>query len=73
MAGLALVSHVGGQTLIAFALAKLPAPVASVTLLIQPVTATLAAATLLGESVVWVQVLGMALVLAGVFVARQEA
>ena len=73
VAGLALVSHVGGQTLIAFALAKLPAPVASVTLLIQPVTATLAAATLLGESVVWVQVLGMALVLAGVFVARQEA
>ncbi len=70
--GLALVSHVGGQTLIAYALAKLPAPVASVTLLVQPVTATLAAAFLLGESVVFIQVLGMILVLAGVFVARQE-
>ncbi len=73
LAGLALVSHVGGQTLIAYALAKLPAPVASVTLLVQPVTATLAAATLLGEPVVFLQALGMVLVLAGVFVARQEA
>ena len=72
VAGLALVSHVGGQTLIAYALAKLPAPVASVTLLVQPVTATLAAAALLSEPVVWVQALGMVLVLAGVFVARQE-
>ncbi len=72
VAGLALLSHVGGQTLIAYALAKLPAPVASVTLLVQPVTATLAAAFLLGESVVFIQVLGMILVLAGVFVARQE-
>ena len=73
VAGLALVSHVGGQTLIAYALAKLPAPVASVTLLVQPVTATLAAATLLGEPVALFQAFGMVLVLAGVFVARQEA
>ena len=73
VAGLALVSHVGGQTLITYALAKLPAPVASVTLLVQPVTATLAAATLLNEPVAPFQVLGMILVLAGVFVARQEA
>ena len=72
VAGLALVSHVGGQTLIAYALAKLPAPVASVTLLVQPVTATVAAAFLLGESVVLLQVFGMILVLAGVIVARQE-
>lgn len=72
VAGLALVSHVGGQTLIAYALAKLPASVASITLLIQPVAATLAAAALLGESVVWVQAFGMALVLGGVFVARRE-
>ena len=70
--GLALVSHVGGQTLIAYALAKLPASVASVTLLVQPVTATLAAAVLLGQAVAGAQVFGMILVLAGVFVARQE-
>ena len=70
--GLALVSHVGGQTLITYALAKLPAAVASVTLLIQPVAASLAAAVLLHEPVAWVQAVGMAFVLAGVFVARQE-
>ena len=72
VAGLALVSHVGGQTLITYALARVPAAVASVTLLIQPVAATLAAALLLHESVAAVQALGMALVLVGVFVARQE-
>lgn len=69
---LALVSHVGGQSLIAFALAKLPAPVASVSLLVQPVTAMAAAASMLGEKVVPLQLLGVVLVLAGVFVARQE-
>ncbi len=70
--GLAMVSHVGGQSLIAYALAKLPASVASVSLLIQPVTATLAAFVLLGESIARVQIAGMALVLVGVFLARQE-
>ena len=70
--GLALVSHVGGQTLITYALARVPAAVASVTLLIQPVAAALTAALLLHEPVVAVQAAGMALVLAGVFVARQE-
>lgn len=70
--GLALISHVGGQTLITYALAKLPAPVASVTLLVQPVTATVAAALLLGEPVALIQALGMSLILVGVFVARQE-
>lgn len=72
LAALALVSHVGGQSLIAFALAKLPTAVASVSLLVQPVTAAIAAAVFLHEPVVPWQVVGMALVLAGVFVARQE-
>ena len=71
--GLAVVSHAGGQSLIAYALAKLPASVASLSLLVQPVTAALAAAVLLHEPVAPVQSVGMALVLAGVFVARQEA
>ena len=70
--GLAMVSHVGGQSLIAYALAKLPASVASVSLLVQPVTAALAAAVLLHEAVAPVQIAGMTLVLAGVFVARLE-
>ena len=74
LGALALVSHVGGQSLIAFALAKLPTALASVSLLVQPVTATLAAAVLLKhEQVAPWQIVGMVLVLAGVFVARQEA
>jgi drug/metabolite transporter (DMT)-like permease len=73
LAALALISHVGGQGLIAYALARLPAAVASVGLLLQPVTAALAAAALLGERISAMQVLGMALVLAGVFAARQQS
>ena len=73
LAGLALLSHVGGQSLIAYALAKLPASVASVSLLVQPVTAALAAAVLLHETVAPVQIAGMALVLGGVCVARLES
>ncbi len=74
LGALALVSHIGGQSLIAFALAKLPTALASVSLLVQPVTATFAAAVLLKhEQVAPWQIVGMVLVLAGVFVARQEA
>jgi drug/metabolite transporter (DMT)-like permease len=73
VAALALVSHVGGQGLIAYALARLPAAVASVGLLVQPVTAALAAAVLLGERISAPQIFGMALVLAGVFAARQQS
>jgi drug/metabolite transporter (DMT)-like permease len=73
VAALALISHVGGQSLIAYALARLPAAVASVGLLVQPVTAALAAAALLGERISGLQVAGMALVLAGVFAARQQS
>jgi drug/metabolite transporter (DMT)-like permease len=73
VAALALISHVGGQSLIAYALARLPAAVASVGLLVQPVTAALAAAALLGERITVPQVLGMVLVLGGVFAARQQS
>ena len=72
LAGLALIVHVGGQGLIAYGIGGLPASVASVSLLVQPMTAAIAAAVILHEPVALVQVLGMVLVLAGVFVARQE-
>ncbi len=67
---LAVISHVGGQSLIAFGLARVPAPAASVTLLIQPLTATVAAAWLLSERVTPIQMGGMGLVLAGVLAAQ---
>lgn len=73
LAGLALVSHVAGQSLIAYALAKLPTALASLSLLVQPVTAAIAAGVLLGERIAPFQLFGVVLVLAGVFVARQEA
>ena len=72
LAGLALIVHAGGQGLIAYGIGKLPAAVASVSLLVQPVTAAIAAAVILHEPVALAQVIGMALVLGGVFVARQE-
>ncbi len=72
LVGLAVIVHAGGQGMIAYALARLPSAVVSVSLLVQPVTAALAAALILHEPVAAIQILGIALVLAGVFVARQE-
>src|SRR5690606_9501004 len=46
--GLAWVSHVGGQSCIAFALAALPTSFSSLTLLIQPIVAAILAWLLLG-------------------------
>jgi drug/metabolite transporter (DMT)-like permease len=69
--GLALVCQVGGQSLIAYAMAHLPASFSAVSLLIQPVMATLYAWALLGEGVGAAQLVGGAIVLAGIYVARR--
>ncbi|MBI3897735.1 MAG: DMT family transporter [Gammaproteobacteria bacterium] len=69
--GLAIVSHVGGQGLIAWALAHLSAAFGSVSLLWQPVAATLFAWLVLRESIGVLQALGGVLVLAGIFLARR--
>jgi drug/metabolite transporter (DMT)-like permease len=71
LAGLALVSHAGGQGLIAYALAHLPAAFSSVGLLFQPVMAALFAWWLLSESLVPLQVAGGLVVLAGIYLARR--
>lgn len=71
--GLAWGSHAAGQSLIAYALAHLPASFSSVALLIQPVGAALLAWTLLGEPLGPLQALGGAVVLAGVLVARRAS
>lgn len=68
--GLAWGSHAAGQSLIAYALAHLPASFSSVALLIQPVGAALLAWSLLAEPLGTLQALGGAVVLAGVLVAR---
>lgn len=68
---LALVSHVAGQGLIAYALAKLPAGLSSVTLLIQPVIAAALGWFLLRERLDAAEIVGGLIVLAGIGVARR--
>jgi drug/metabolite transporter (DMT)-like permease len=64
--GLALISQVAGQSLIAYAMAHLPATFSSVGLLFQPVMATLFAWLLLGEAVSLLQLAGGFTVLVGI-------
>ncbi|MHC5209406.1 MAG: DMT family transporter [Planctomycetota bacterium] len=73
LVGLALVSQVAGQGLIAYALAHLPAAFSSLTLLIQPVCAALLAWWLLSETLGPRQALGGVVVLAGVVLARRAS
>jgi drug/metabolite transporter (DMT)-like permease len=71
--GLAWITHAGGQGLIAFALAHLPAAFSSVGLLFQPVMAAAFAWLLLGEPLVALQVAGGAVVLVGIYLARRSS
>lgn len=73
LAGLALVPHVAGQSLIAWAFAHLPASFSSVTLLLQPVLAAVYAWVLLGEGMSAPQVVGGIIVLAGIYLARRAS
>jgi len=70
---LALVTQVLGQGLIAYAFAHLPATLSSVSLLIQPVMATLFAWWLFGEAVGPTQWIGGAIVLAGIWLAKRAS
>lgn len=63
--------QVFGQGLIAWALAHLPVAFASVSLLVQPVTAALVAWALFGEHIGLQQGIGAAIVLAGIMLARR--
>jgi drug/metabolite transporter (DMT)-like permease len=69
--GLALVTQVLGQGLIAYAFAHLPASLSSVSLLIQPVMAALFAWMLFGEAIGAAQFIGGAIVLSGIWLARK--
>ena len=63
--------QVFGQGLIAWALAHLPVAFASVSLLVQPVTAALVAWALFGEQIGAQQAVGGVIVLAGIMLARR--
>lgn len=69
--GLAWISQAGGQGLIAYALAWLPATMSSLTLLVQPVVAALLAWGLLHEPLSGFQIAGGLTVIAGIALARR--
>jgi len=69
-AGLGL-AHVFGQGSIAWALGRLPASTAAVTVLVQPVAAALLAYLIFGETLTWLQTMGAGLALVGIVVAQR--
>jgi drug/metabolite transporter (DMT)-like permease len=71
LAGLALISQVGGQGLITFALAHLPAAFSSVGLLLQPAVAAVLAWIILEEPIGMWQAFGGAIMLVGIVLARR--
>jgi drug/metabolite transporter (DMT)-like permease len=71
LAGLALITQILGQGLIAYAFAHLPASLSSVSLLIQPVMASLFAWIIFGEAIGVAQFVGGAVVLGGIWLARK--
>jgi drug/metabolite transporter (DMT)-like permease len=66
---LGIVSHLGGQGLITYALAHLPAGFSSVGLLLQPVVAALLAWLLLAEPLGPLQAIGGSVILLGIVIA----
>lgn len=70
--GLSLTAQVFGQGLITYGFAHLPASLSSLILLLQPLIATVAAWLLIGERLGLAQILGGAILLAGIQVARSR-
>ncbi len=66
------IGHASGQGLIAFSMAWLPASFSSVTLLIQPVVATVLAWVILGEHLTALQATGGLVVLCGIAIANRR-
>jgi drug/metabolite transporter (DMT)-like permease len=71
LVGLALISHAGGQSMIAYALAHLPAAFGSVGLLLQPALAAIIAWFLFDESLSLLQLSGGLVVIVGIYFARR--
>jgi len=69
--GLALISHVAGQGMIAYGFGHLPATIASISLLIQPLVATVVAWKLFQETLSLQQLIGAAIMLSGIYFANR--
>ena len=68
---LAVIAQIGGQTVIAYAFAHLPASLSSVSLLIQPLTAAVAAWIIFHEAIGPLQMAGGALLLLGIYLSKK--
>src|SRR5206468_2019140 len=69
---LGIISHVGGWLAINYSLGHLPAPIASVSLLSQPVFTAVLSVPLLGEGLSIYQIGGGALVLVGIYIVNRR-
>lgn len=69
--GLGLIGQIGGQGMIVYAAAHLPASLSSIGLLIQPLTATIAAWMIFGEALGAWQMVGGALLLWGITLSKR--
>jgi drug/metabolite transporter (DMT)-like permease len=67
-----LISHAGGQGLLAIALGRLPTMFTSFVIFIEAFAAALAAWVVLGEALAPLQALGGAAILAGIWIARPK-
>ncbi|WP_158529607.1 DMT family transporter [Parvibium lacunae] len=69
--GLALISQLSGQVVIAYAFAHLPATFSSITLLLQPVLTAVFAWLILAQQLSGIQIVGAGLVLTGIYIAKR--
>lgn len=70
---LAWFAHTGGQGLITYALAHLPAAFSSVTLLVQPLVAGLLAWMIFNEMLSWLQMFGFVITMSGIYLCKRAA
>lgn len=68
--GLAIVSHVGGQGLLAYALGHLPATFSSLVVFLEAVAAAVLGYLVLGEQITLLQLLGGVAIIGGIVIAR---
>lgn len=70
---LAIVSHIGGQGLLAFALGHIPATFSSLVVFLEALAAAVFGLLILGEHVSLLQLLGGVAILGGIYIARPRS
>ncbi len=69
---MALISHAGGQGLLSVALGRLPAVFSSLVIFLEAVAGASFGWLILGEALTLVQIMGGALILYGIWIARPK-